>query len=196
MAAPRWRLLVGAALVVIALATSGATYSAFSSKSTGTGNRFAAGTVRLGDNDSDVTMLQFANAQPGTTDTGCITVTYTGTLPSVVRLTAATSGDLAAYLDVTVTRGVDNTPAFDACTGFVPDATDYQGLGPGVVYQGTLAAMPAAWATAAADPPSGTVESWTTNEARSYRVSVTLANNSAAQGKTATASFTWQARNQ
>ena len=194
--ADRWIATLAVVAVVVAVVTSGVTYSAFSSSTTGSGNRFAAGTVDLGDNDTDTTMLQLVDAQPGAADTGCIVVTYSGTLPASVRLFATVTGTLAPYLNLTVTRGIDTTPAFDACTGFVPDTTDYLGVGAGVVYSGTLAAYPSDWGTGVLDPPVGPVEAWGTGEVRSYRVSVSLANDVGAQGKSATAAFTWEARNQ
>lgn len=195
--AHRWTatVVVVAVAVAVAVVTSGVTYSAFSSSTTGAGNRFAAGTVQLGDNDTDTTMLTLEDAQPGATDTGCVVVTYAGSLSAEVRLHASVTGTLGPYLELTVTRGVDTTPAFDACTGFVPDGTDYLGEGAGVVYSGALADYPGGWATGVVDPPVGPVESWDTGEARSYRLSVTLANDTGAQGKSATAAFTWEARN-
>ena len=192
----RWAASAAVVAVMIGVATSGVTYSAFSSATTGSDNRFAAGTVSIGDNDTDTALLALTDAQPGATDTGCVVVTYTGSLPANVRLRAAVSGSMAPYLNVTVTRGTDASPAFDACTGFVPDATDYLGHGAGVVYSGTLASFPQAWASGIADPPAGQPESWTTGEARVYRLAVTLANDVAAQGTSANAAFSWEARSQ
>ncbi|MDQ3758255.1 MAG: hypothetical protein M3394_10445 [Actinomycetota bacterium] len=193
----RSRLLLLAFVAVAAMVWSrGVTYSAFSHSGSGSSNRFAAGTVNVGDNDANETMLRLTNAQPGAADTGCIRVSYTGTLPSTLRLYATTSGAMAAHLQLTVTRGVDTTPQFDTCEGFVPDTPDYLGQGQGVVYKGTLAAFPSAWGSAPADPPSGAVESWATGEVHSYRLSVTLGNDVAAKGTTASASFSWEARNQ
>lgn len=196
MGAHRWALGLALLVVVAALLGRGITYSAFSGSASGSANRFSAGTVNLGDNDEGEMMLQLAGAQPGAADTGCIRVSYTGTLPATVRLHATTSGALAAFLAVVVTRGVDTTPEFDQCGGFVPDNVDYLGLGDGVVYSGTLAGFPAGWAAGLLDPPTGTVESWVTGEVHSYRVSVTLANDAAAEGASASASFSWEARNQ
>lgn len=194
--ANRWMATAAVVAVIVAVPATGVTYSAFSSSTTGSGNRFAAGTVNLGDNDAGTTMLALTEAQPGATDTGCIVVTYEGTLPATVRLHADVAGTMAPYLELTVTRGTDTTPAFDACTGFVPDNTDYLGLGNGVVWSGTLASYPGDWAAAVVDPPVGQVESWTTGESHSYRLSITLADDVAAEGTSATAAFTWEARNQ
>ena len=60
----------------------------------------------LTDNDSGAALLSLTAAGPGDTDTSCITVTYTGSLASSVRLHGATGGSgLADNLDLIVTRG-------------------------------------------------------------------------------------------
>lgn len=186
------------AVVVVATAflavTAGFTGASFSSSSSSSGNRFAAGTVRLTDNDVDGAALVLADAQPGATDTGCVLVTYEGSLPSTVSLYATVTGGLAPYLTLTVTRGTESAPAFDTCGGFTADTTDYIGAGPGVVYSGTLDGYPASYASALADPPTGAA-AWTQGESHSYRLAVTLANDTAAQGQSATATFHWEARN-
>lgn len=184
------------ALAGLALLGTGVTYASFSSAATSAGNRFAAGTVRIGDNDANGNMLQLTSALPGGTDTGCIVVTSTGTLAADVRLYATVSGTLSAYLSLTVTRGIDSSPAFDSCVGFVPDTTDYLGAGQGVVYFGGLAGFPADWTGGLVDATAASPETWTTNESRSYRFSVTLASDATAQGKSGGATFVWETRNQ
>ena len=186
-------LLVLGALAAI---SGAATYSAFSSQTSNTGNSFAAGTVLITDNDTDNAMLSLTNAQPGASDTSCILVTYSGSLSSTVKLYGSIAGGLAPYLTLTVTRGDDPTPIFDDCVGFQPDLTDYVGAGQGVIYQGALSAFPAGYATGLVDPLAGSPETWTTTEARVYRFAVSVANDNNAQGQSATASFTWEARNQ
>jgi predicted ribosomally synthesized peptide with SipW-like signal peptide len=192
------RRLLLTLLILGALATlsGAATYSAFSSQTSSTGNSFAAGTVLITDNDVDTAMLSLTNAQPGATDTSCILVTYSGSLSSTVKLYGSISGGLAPYLTLTITRGDDPTPVFDDCVGFQPDLTDYVGAGQGVIYQGTLAAFPANYAAGLVDPVGGSPETWTSPEARVYRFAVSVANDNNAQGENATASFTWEARNQ
>jgi hypothetical protein len=172
------------------------TWSAFSSTTQNTGNTFAAGTVIIGDNDGGTTpMLSFANASPGTTDTSCVTVTYTGSLASSVRLYGTTSGTgLDQYLNLVVTRG-SGAAGFDDCTGFTPDPTDLIGAGNGVIYSGTLQGFPDNYGAALVDPVAGSPESWTNPESHQYRFVVTVADNNAAQGLDASQSFTWEARN-
>jgi hypothetical protein len=178
-------------------AVSGAaTFSAFSGQTFSTGNSFAAGTVHLADNDAGGAMLSLSNAQPGATDASCILVTYSGSLSSTVRLYGAVAGALAPYLTLTITRGDDPTPVFDDCNGFVADSTNYIGAGVGVVYQGALSAFPTTNAAGLVDPLAASPETWTTGETHTYRFAVSLADDNGAQGQSATASFTWEAKNQ
>ena len=193
----RARKLLASLLVVSAvMAVVGRlTYAAFSATTSNPGNSLAAGTVSIGDNDAGMAMLSLASANPGDSDTGCMRVTYTGSLDSGVRLYAAVSGSLAPYLNLTVTRGSDPSPSFDSCASFVADGTDYIGAGAGVVYSGALSGYPATYDAGVVDPPSGPAEAWSTSEAHSYRFTVTLGSDPAAIGLTATAAFTWEARN-
>jgi hypothetical protein len=141
-------------------------------------------------------MLGFSGVRPGAGDTSCIKVTYGGSLASDVRLYSTVTGSLAPYLSLQVVRGTDSSPTFDSCTNFTPDATNYIGSGAGVIYDGTLSAFPATWTAGLVDPTSGSPESWTTGEAHSYKLVVTLVNDPAAQGLSSNATFTWEARNQ
>jgi hypothetical protein len=172
------------------------TYSAFTSTTTNTGNAFAAGSVAIEDNDLNGAMLSLTNAKPGDTDTSCIRIRFTGSLASTVRMYATLTGTLGQYLTLTVTRGT-NPGGFDSCGSFsTAGEGNYLGLGAGIVYQGNLSAFPATYDTGLVDPTSGTPESWTTSEEHWYRFVVTLQDNNAAQSLTATAGFTWEARNQ
>ena len=190
---------IGLSLLTLAL-TAGAivgTFAAFSSTTSNSGNSFAAGTVTLSDNDSNSAMLALTAGKPGDSDTSCIRVSYTGSLPASVRLYGATTGTgLDAYLNVTVTRGtISGTPTFDSCTGFTADSTDYLGSGNGVIYSGTLQGFADNYTAGIVDPTSSSAESWTTNETHDYKIVVTLADNNDAQGLNAGQTFTWEARN-
>jgi hypothetical protein len=120
-----------------AVASFGA-FSAFSSSSTNSGNEFKAGTVVLGSNDGGQPMYGgVTSAKPGQAVTRCVSVAYTGTLASYVRLytTDATAGALSKYVDVTVTPGQwSGSPStFPSCANFVPSGLP--------VYSGTLDAF-------------------------------------------------------
>jgi hypothetical protein len=196
MRSNRRKLLLS--LVVLGLLGSiagWATFSAFSATTSNTGNSFSAGTVAISDNDASSAMLSLSGAAPGASDTGCIKIDYTGSLSSNVRLYSTVTGTLASYLTVAVTRGTDSSPSFDSCTNFTADATNYIGAGAGVIYSGTLAAFPASYAAGIVDPVSGSPETWTTSETHSYKFVVTLVDDTAAQGLSSTAAFTWEARN-
>jgi predicted ribosomally synthesized peptide with SipW-like signal peptide len=180
----------------LAAVSGAATYSAFSSQTSSTGNSFAAGTVLITDNDVDTAMLSLSNAQPGDSDTSCLLVSYSGSLPSTVKLYGSIAGTLAPYLTLTITRGTDPDPIFDDCVNFQPDGTDYLGAGNGVIYQGALSGFPAGYATGLVDPLAASPETWTAPESRVYRFVVSVVDDNGAQGQSATASFTWEARNQ
>lgn len=190
------RLLASlAVLLAVGVVVGAGTYSAFFSSPESTGDSFAAGTVYISDNDAGAAVLSLTNAVPGNSDTSCVRVPYAGSLPATVRLYGSSSGALAPYLTLTVTRGTDAAPSFDSCTGFTADATNYIGAGAGVVYSGSLSAYPTA-GSPLIEPTAGTPETWTTSEEHSYRFVISLDNNLSAQGQSATAGFTWEARNQ
>jgi predicted ribosomally synthesized peptide with SipW-like signal peptide len=194
----RWAVRIGLTMLVLALlglVVAIGTWSAFSSTTSNSGNSFSTGTVILSDDDSGSAMLSISGGLPGDSDTGCIQVTYTGTLPATVRLYGTTTGTgLDQYLDLTVTRGT-KSDAFDSCADFVPDSTNYIGEGNGVVYDGTLQGYPDNYAAGLVDPVAGSPETWTNPETHAYRFVVTVQDNNNAQGLTATQSFTWEARN-
>jgi hypothetical protein len=194
----RARKLLASALVLgVAGTVAGVgTFSAFSSTTSNPSNAFATGTVTLGSNSLGASVLSLSNAVPGASATpGCIKVSYTGSLASTVKLYATVSGSLAPYLNLTVTRGTETAPSFPSCSTFTADATNYLGLGAGVLYSGTLGSYPTTYATGIDDAAAQT---WNTNNAHSYKFQLTLPSGvaSAAQGLTASASFTWEARNQ
>jgi len=189
-------VLTALVLGLVGIIAGVGTWSAFTATTANAGNSFTSGSVILTDDDLGVAMLSLTNAKPADTDSSCINVTYTGTLPATVRMYGTTSGTgLDPYLNVTVTRGTIAVPAFDTCAGFVADLTNYTGAGAGVVYDGTLAAFPDSYAAGIVDPTSGSPESWTNPESHAYRITVTVADDDLAQGKNTTQTFTWEARN-
>jgi hypothetical protein len=195
----RAKLLAIALLAAVAAGAGSYTLAAFVATTDNTGDSIASGTVRVSDNDTGSALLALTTALPGATDTGCIKVTYNGSLASTVRLYGTTGGSgLDPYLDLQITRGTYTLPepGYDSCTNFQPDATNYIGAGAGVIYNGTLQGFPDSYAAGLTDPTASTPESWTTGEAHVYRIQVTLQNSQAAEGLTASQTFTWEARNQ
>jgi len=197
-----WRIAIklaatAAVLALCALLASTATWSNFNSTATNPSNSFAAGTVKIASNSGSSAVLSLTNAKSGAVTTGCIQVTYSGTLPANVKLYGTGGGTgLNQYLTLVVTRGTfSGTPAAGSCTGFTADTTNYISQGAGVMYNGTLANWPATAATAQVDPTAASPESWTTGEAHGYQFQVTLGTNTAAQGLTGTETFTFEADN-
>jgi hypothetical protein len=182
------------AAVAGSLAAAACAYAAFSAGSSNPGNSFSAGTVAIADNDGSGSLLSLSSARPGDSMTRCIRVQSQGDLDAVVHLYGTVSGALAPYLSLTVTRGTDTAPSYPSCAAFTADASDYVGAGPGVVYSGTLAGYPSSYGAGVVDPVAASPETWTTSEAHSYLLSITLNNDPAAQGLVADASFTWEAR--
>lgn len=194
----RSKLLAALALIGV-LGSVGGAWAAFQSAATNAGNKIESGTVKIEDNDAAGAMFSLSGLEPGDTDSGCIKVTYTGSLASDVRLYGTTGGTgLDAYTSVTITRGsyTPSEPAFDSCTNFTPDATTYiSGQSAGVVYAGTLQGFADSYAAGIVDPTSGSPESWTTGESHVYKIQVVVGDNRAAESKNATQTFTWEARN-
>jgi len=183
------KVRTGAAIIAVfaaSLLAFQATGAAFSATTENAGNAFAAGTVTISDNDSGVAMFNVTNMKPGDNAVGCIEVTYSGSLdPEVRAYGATTAGDgLEAYLDLTVERGDGTCAAFGTSTAVWTNGTDGD-LG---VFLG-----------AATDYATG-VDSWqptggAPNDTVPYRFTVDLQDDNAAQGKTATVTFTWEAQN-
>ena len=172
-------------MALVGAAAGFGTWSAFSSTTSNSGNTFQTGTVVIGDNDSNGSMLSLANAKPGDSSTSCITVNFTGSLPSNVHLYGTTTGTgLDQYLTLTVTRG-SGAAAFNNCTGFTPD------VGGGVIYNGTLQAFPAAYNAGVVDPTAA----WSNGDSHQYKLQVTVQDNNAAQGLNAATTFDWESRN-
>lgn len=196
----RWRHVAAlGALAVLIPTAGGVTYAAFVATTANDGNSIEAGSVKLVDNDGDAAVVSFTAGTPGTVHSGCIKVTYDGSLPARVRLFGnTTSGGLEGYLDLKVTRGAydPSEPSFNSCTNFQADATDYIGAGSGVLYDGTLAGFPDDYASGLVDPTSGSPESWTSGEVHVYRLDVEVQDDIAAEGLSATQAFTWEARTQ
>jgi hypothetical protein len=192
--------LAGALALSALLATAAnETWAAFTAKTVNAANAASSHTVALADNDAGAAMVTLTNAVAGASDASCITVTYSGSLAATVRMYGTTAGTgLDQYTSLTVTRGSfsPSAPAFDSCTNFVADAATYvAGQAPGVVYAGTLQGYPDSYAAGLADPAALTLETWTTGESHVYRVQVSVGDSNAAVGKTATQTFSWQARN-
>ena len=171
-----------------AVATAGA-FSAFSSQTDNPNNQITAGTVEIEDNDASGALYSIAAAKPNDPKESCIEVKYTGSLPASVTMyrVPGALGTLAPYANIKVEYGTQASPSFPSCTGFSSDGTLYDGDLPGVAttYGGGYVATP------------GVDGDWDLNETLVYRVTVSIDDDSAAEGlTTGTHSLRWEARNQ
>lgn len=178
--------------VVIGVLASGvmvlaASRAAFSDITSNSANSFSVGSVDLVDDDNASALFSVSNMVPGQTATGCIVVTYQGTIanPGPVRIYSGgliDSGSLAAELDLTIEEGTGGS--FSSCTGFTSSGT---------IESGTLAGFSASH-TAYANG-AGTWDPSATPQSRTYRISISLPSNApnTAQGKSVTGLvFTWE----
>lgn len=112
-------ILAGAALVWHS------SYAAFSGSTRSSGNSWSTGSVALTDDDAGAARFQAANLVPGATDTRCIKVTATATVPGVVKgyaLNAVRSGlGLEDHILISVNEGTGGSYA--SCTGFTSSAS-------------------------------------------------------------------------
>ncbi len=162
------------------------TGAAFSATTDNTGNAFVAGTVTLTDNDSGTAMFNVPNMTLNDTAVGCIEVTYSGTLDPQVRTYAAiTAGDgLEAYLDLTIERGDGTCAAFGTATAVWTNATD-----------GDLGVFLAAATNYATGQDNWQPTGGAPDDTVPYRFTMALQDNTLAQAKTVTVTFTWEAQN-
>ena len=179
---------VPAAIAVSGLVVSQASYSAYSATTVNPTNNWATGTVALTDDDANTAAFTAANLKPGSTGTRCVVVTSTGSLPSTVKLygtAPATTKNLAANIDVTISQGVGGS--FGDCAGFLP-ATN--------LFAGTLDQLGKS-ATGFTNGLGTWAPSGKGTETRTYQITCTV--NAQApdttQGGTAALGLTWEAQN-
>jgi len=175
--------VLGAAVLLSSALIVTASLAAFSDTTENTGNTWTAGTVIITDDDGVTAMFNTTGMAPGDTSTECIVVTYSGTLvPSTVRLYGVSGGTgLDAYLDVVIEEGSGG--AFGDCTGFTNNSTPFTNTLANFSATHTNFANGITGWSPAANP-----------ESKTYRITVTLQDNNAAQGLNATATFTWEAQ--
>ncbi|MDQ8044217.1 MAG: TasA family protein [Solirubrobacteraceae bacterium] len=189
-------LLATVVVVGLLIATVGAAvFSAYTSVASNDGNTFTAGTIKLTDNDAGSALFNVQGFTPGDSFIRCIQVDYasTGGVRSNVKLYGRTGGSgLAPYVDLRIRRGTmaAGNPSGD-CTGFTPDTTDYDGNGDGVFVDTTLDQFPTDYTGGITDP----VASWASGDKVAYEITMTIQNDNAAQGLSATQDFSFEARN-
>lgn len=180
-------LAVLAGVVVSSAVVWRASSAAFTTQAQNTGNALTALQLQLTDNDSGTALFSVTGMRPGPTHavSRCIKLTYTGAstnITAVKMFAAATTSTLAPYL----TMAVDVAPTGDLadCSDFgTPSAVSSTTLTDFLTNRTSFANGATVWTPSSA------------SESRTVRVTMTLADDNAAQGLVADGlAFTWEAQ--
>jgi hypothetical protein len=102
-----------------------ASYSAFSAETRNSGNSWSTGVVALTDDDSGSARFNVTNLVPAQTETKCIKVTSSASVPGTVKLyilnPVTSVVGLETHIKLTVTNG--NGGDFASCTGYTSTGT-------------------------------------------------------------------------
>lgn len=123
------RLVAGFATPVAIVAGAAmiwqASYAAFSGTTRSSGNSWSTGSVALSDDDAGAARFQASDLVPDATETKCIKVTATATVPGVVKGYAVnpvrSPQGLEDRILISVREGSGG--GFSSCTGFTADST-------------------------------------------------------------------------
>lgn len=163
------RTFAASGAAVISMAMFGPqTWSAFSSEVTHAGTA-TAGTVVLSDNGefqgSDLWRVQ--NMRPGASQSVCLAVTYTGSLPANLGIHMVSTpntggpGELASMVNLTIERGTGTPSGPNDCGGFSAEAT---------IYNDKLSNHGTSWASRTVVGPG----TWTNGTSKVLRFTVQL----------------------
>ena len=176
----RWATMPAAFLASAGLVWQ-ASYSAFSATTTNASNNWATASVTLTDDDANSAMFNATGLQGGSTGSKCIVVTYGSASPATVKLYGTATGTLGSYLDITIEEGSGGT--FADCTGFTSGGT---------IFTGTLAGF--ATGSSSFATGVGTFAPTGSGQSKTYKITYTVQSDNAAQGTSASATFTWEAQ--
>src|SRR4051812_23266697 len=111
---------IGALAVAAGLVWQSA-YAAFTDSAPLPALTLSTGNVAISDDDAGAVLFSAGGLRPGATQTRCITVTSTGSAPSLVRLYGTgrtTTRSLSSYLTLVISAGSGGSSA--SCVGFAP----------------------------------------------------------------------------
>ncbi len=146
----------------------------------------------LSANDGGAPMFVVPDARPGHPVRRCIRISFAGPSPAAVRLYGVTTGDrMSRLVRLTVVRGtMPDATSFPSCQGFEANASDFSGLGPGVLYRGLVAGYPDTRGHGIRDPHDG----WTSGESHVYEFVLRVESDDDAQGRRLLQDFLWTAK--
>jgi spore coat-associated protein N len=160
--ATRRKVLVPLATMLAAGAIAVGSGASFTSVTENPGSSFSTGTLTQSNSRANQVIFEMENLKPGDTVNGTVTITNTGTLPSTFTLTETATNGFTKPENLTLT--------------IADVATDNK------IWSGTLGTL-----------PKTTLGTWAAGEAHTFKFSATLAlaADNEEQGKSATASYTW-----
>lgn len=174
-------------LLFVSFLVLGTSRGAFSDTTSNVSNSASAGSISIEDDDSGSVMFNVSGMVPNDTAINCIEVTYQGDVtPSsaiqLYRSGANTGSGLDQYLDLDIEIGTGGS--FGSCAGFSASST---------LFNNTLQNFAATHLDFASAIGTG----WTptgAGQSRTFRFTLTLQDDNAAQGLSAGFGFTWEAR--
>ena len=166
-----------------------ASSAAFTATTTNGVNTFSAGSVAITDNDSAAVMFNVGGLAPGDTGSGCIRVTYNGSLAADVKLYTSglsATGSIDNYITIQVEDGAfSSVPTFPACTTFSAAGTIFNNtLNNFGTNDTTFATGVGSWA------PTGAAQT------KDFRFTYTFSSSApnTVQGASASITFVWEAQ--
>jgi hypothetical protein len=181
-------LLFSVGLLLSAVIIWRTSTAAFTATTTNGANSFSTGSVVLSDNDSGTALFTATNLKPGSTNSACIRVSYSGTVATTLKVygtSPSSTNSLDTYLNFTVEEGASSATTFPSCTGFVLQTT---------LYNGTLAGF----GTTHTSWANGATTTWapSSTSSRDFRVTYTLsaAAPNSTQSSTAAITLVWEAQ--
>ncbi len=186
------------AIVVITISSTfgwQTTEASFNATTQNPSNALASGTVIIADNDAGGSVINLTGLTPNSSGSGCIQVTYTGSLAANVTLYGSVTSTLSASSTLTVQRGTISSGAFNSCANFTADSTVYiAGQASGVVYSGSPSSYPSSFGTGITDPTAGSPASWTNSTTVAYKFEVWVADDYTSYNKSISITPTWEAQ--
>lgn len=189
----RGTIVVPACLVTACALTLQPSSAAFTASTASSGNAFSSGTVAISNERSgSVVFTGVGSLIPGDTATKCITVTYSGTVSSAVKLYASAYTDTGLADDLHLTLEEGDGGNYASCTGFT--RTGYL-----INDQDLATVFNPSGVAARRNYAGGLGGTWTpaaNPTVKTYRFTYSLppATPNTAQGKTVAVTFTWAAQ--
>ena len=170
-------LIIVALLGIGAVTGTAGTWADWAAATENTANSIGTGTIAITDDDNGSSVFVFTGISPGAQTPRCVLVRNAGTASVNVELFGSVSGELKDHMTIKVTRGSKGASCGSPGAGTV-------------LYDGELNAFP----TSTNGTPIAPSPAWAPSDQYPYLFDLTLRNDPAAQGKTASVGMSWRAK--